>query len=379
MASFLTSAPKYLFAQHTIKKKVDRMPPAKWSKPAFISNDTIISPYVFPDGRVRFEVYAPAAKNVSVRVNSDFTRKPIEFVKNKQGVWSATTVPIKSGAYRYNFMIDGSLVLDNRNPLTSAGATNVQSMVIVSTGSEDFQANKAGISHGMLCTIYYDSPIAGKHRRMHVYLPPNYEQGTTYPVLYLLHGGGDDDVAWATVGQVNFIMDNLIAAGKAKPMIVVLPNCNIKGNLQRVSSSAKDPLIPELFSVIIPYMETHFRVSKSDNDRALAGLSMGGGETAYIGLTHAQKFPYLGIFSAGLPNRKGFEQKYGARIKEMTANLKLIYYGYGTRDPARPDAEATEAYFDSHGIQYVSEETPGGHVWANWRLYLSHLAPRLFR
>lgn len=356
-------------------------PAAAWGKPADTPNGTLRSPVVTPDGRVTFRVYAPEAKNVSARVNSDFFQGPLPFVRNEQGVWSATTKPVSSGAYRYNFMVDGMIVLDNRNPLTSPGALNVQSMVVVSkeNDADDIQVNNPNIAHGTISTVYYNSPVAGPYRRMYVYLPPNYEKGKKYPVLYLLHGGGDDDASWPTVGRPNFILDNLIAAGKAKPMVIVMPSGNINGNLQRVSSSEKDLLIPELLRVIIPYMEANYHVSKSPKDRALAGLSMGGGETADIGLTHTKQFPYLGIWSSGLPNRKGFEQKFGPTLNKETAPLKLIYYGYGTRDPAKPDAEATMKFFDTYGIKYISEETPGGHVWANWRLYLSHMAPLLFR
>lgn len=353
--------------------------PAKWGKPKDTPNDTLSSPVVGADGRVTFRLYAPEAKDVTIRTNSDFTKDPVNFVKNDEGVWSATTTPIPSGAYRYNFMVDGSVVLDNRNPLTSPGALNVQSLVVVSRDSNDIQADKSGIAHGILTPIYYDSPVAGANRRFHLYLPPNYDKQKKYPVLYLIHGGGDDDAAWTTVGRANFIMDNLIAAGKAKPMIVVFPNGSINGNLQRVPSSAEDPFIPELMTVIIPYMEANFNVSKLPEDRALAGLSMGGGQTAYIGLTHMEQFRYLGVFSAGLPDRNRFEEKYGSTLTKDAAKLKLIWYGYGSRDPAKPGAESTLKFFDSYGIKYVSEETTGGHNWANWRYYLGQFAPLLFR
>jgi enterochelin esterase-like enzyme len=355
--------------------------PAVWSKPADTPNDTIVSPVVSPDGRVTFRIYAPEAKNVSVRVNSDFFQGPLPFEKNNSGVWSATTKPVSSGAYRYNFMVDGMVVLDNRNPLTSPGVLNVQSMVVVSKDNDasDIQANQPGIAHGTLSAVYYNSPIAGAHRRMHVYLPPNYEKGKNYPVLYLLHGGGDDDASWATVGRPNFIMDNLIAAGKAKPMIVVMPSGSINGNLQQVSSPEKDPFTPELMTVIIPYMEANYRVSKSSEDRALAGLSRGGNQTIYLGLTHTQQFSYLGVFSSGLPNQKGLEEKYGSTLSKDAARLKLIWFGFGTRDPSKPNALSAQKFLDGYGIKYLSEETPGGHVWANWRRYLSEFAPLLFR
>jgi enterochelin esterase family protein len=358
---------------------VPEPPPAKWSKPPSTPNDTLVSPEVSADGRVTFRLYAPEAQKVSVRVNSDFFKGPILFIKNEQGVWSATTESISSGAYRYNFMVDGATVLDCRNPSTSSGALNVQSLVEVSGGPDDIQANQPGISHGTLATVYYDSPVSKGQRRLHLYLPPGYNKGKDYPVLYLIHGGGDDDEAWPTAGRANFILDNLIAAGKAKPMVVVFPNGGVNGNLQHVSESEKDPFIAELTTVIIPYIEANYSVSKSPEDRALAGLSMGGHQTAFIGLTHTQQFRYLGIFSSGVHKQKSFEDKYGPTLGQEAARLKLIWVGYGTADPARPDGQSLQKMFDRYGIKYQSEETPGGHVWANWRTYLSHFAPQLFR
>lgn len=354
-------------------------PPAQWSKPPSTPNDSLVSPEISPDGRVTFRLYAPEAKSVTVRVNSDFFKGPLQFVKDNQGVWSATTEPVAPGAYRYNFMVDGATVLDPRDPSTSPGALNVQSEVEVSTGPDDIQANRPGIPHGTLVTVYYDSPVSGGQRRLHLYLPPNYETGKDYPVLYLIHGGGDDDEAWPTVGRANFILDNLTATGKAKPMVVVFPNGGINGNLQQVPSMEKDPFIPELLTVIIPYMEAHYRVSKLPEDRAIAGLSMGGHQALYIGLTDPQQFHYVGDFSSGLPNQKAFEEKYGPTLVSQTAALKLIWFGYGRRDPAMPNSLSVQKMLDKYGIKYKSIETPGGHVWANWRFYLSQFAPLLFR
>jgi enterochelin esterase family protein len=268
---------------------------AVWSKPAETPNDSLVSPEVAPDGRVTFRLYAPEARNVSLRMNSDFGRGSLKFVKATNGVWSATSEPAPAGAYRYNFMVDGTTVPDCRNPYTSAGVKTVQSVVEVSRGADDLQANQPGIAHGTISTVYYDSSVAGPGRRLHIYLPPNYEKIRNYPVLYLIHGGGDSDESWPTVGRPNFILDNLIAAGKAKPMVIVFPNGSINGNLQQVKDSDQDPFTPELLTFIIPYIETHYRVSTSPDDRAIAGLSMGGHQTLYTGLTHTKLFHSLVI------------------------------------------------------------------------------------
>ena len=354
--------------------------PAVWSKPAETPNDSLVSPEVAPDGRVTFRLYAPEARNVALRVNSDFgSRGGLRFVKATNGVWSATSEPAPAGAYRYNFMVDGATVLDCRNPYTSAGVKTVQSVVEVSRGADDLQANQPGIAHGTIATVYYDSPVAGTGRRLHVYLPPNYEKGGNYPVLYLIHGGGDSDESWPSVGRPNFILDNLIAAGQARPMVIVFPNGSIHGNLQQVKDPDQDPFTPELLTVIIPYIESHYHVSTSPDDRAIAGLSMGGHQTLYTGLTHTELFHYLLILSSGLPNQASFEKKYGPSLTQNAARLKLIWYGYGTRDPAKPNALATMKLFDRYGIKYQSEEVSGPHDWSTWRLCLGHFAPLLFR
>ncbi len=353
--------------------------PAVWGKPAETPNDSLVSPEVAPDGRVTFRIYAPEAEHVSLRMNSDFHGGPLKFVKATNGVWSATSEPAPAGAYRYNFMVDGTTVPDCRNPYTSAGVKTVQSVVEVLGDADDLQANHPGIPHGTISTIYYDSPVAGNGRRMHVYLPPNYEKGKKYPVLYLIHGGGDDD-SWPTVGRPNFILDNLIAAGKAKPMVIVFPTGSIHGNLQTVKNSDQDPFTPELLKVIIPYIESHYRVSTSPDDRALGGLSKGGHQTFYAGLTHTKLFHTLVLLSCGLPDPKEFEKKYGPMLTKDAARLKLVWYGYGSRDPSKPNALNTMKIFDRYGIKYQSEEVPGGtHDWSTWRTCLGHFAPLLFR
>ncbi len=279
--------------------------PAVWSKPADTPNDSLVSPEVSADGRVTFRIYAPEAKRVSIRMNSDFGKGPLDLVKDDQGVWSVSSEPVPAGAYRYNFMVDGATVPDNRNPHTSPGALNVQSVVAVSRGPDDIHANRPGIPHGTVSTVYYDSPVSGGPRRLHLYLPPDYEKGKDYPVLYLIHGGGDDDAAWPTVGRANFILDNLIADGKAKPMVVVFPNGGVNGNLQQVPEPDKDPFIPELMTVILPYIEANYRVSKLPEHRALAGLSRGGNQTAYIGMTHTGAVPLPRHFQLWISESSG--------------------------------------------------------------------------
>jgi len=356
--------------------------PAGFKMPPRTPNDTLVSPQVAPDGRITFRLYAPEAKSVTLRGEFlDFFQPPLALVKDELGVWSATTEPVLNGAYRYNFIVDGATVLDSRNPETSATATSAQSLVDVSTTADDIQAARAGVPHGAISTVYYDSPVAGGPRRLHLYLPPGYDKGKNYPVLYLIHGGGDADESWPTVGRAGFILDNLIAAGKARPMVLVFPAGGVKGGQPMVADPDKDPFTAELMTVIIPYIEGNYHVSAQPEDRALAGLSMGGIQALNIGLTHTQQFRYVGVFSSGWfpPDLKAFDDKYGATLGQETGRLKLLWVAYGAADIAKPQALKVLKMFDGHGVKYTAEETPGGHTWANWRLYLSQFAPLLFR
>lgn len=272
-------------------------------------------------------------------------------------------------------------MVDPRNTATSATMTTVRSVVVVSLKPDDPQRDRTGMAHGAVETVYYDSAAAGGQRRMHVYLPPDYAKGKDYPVLYLLHGGGDADESWPTVGRAGFILDNLIADGKAKPMVVVFPAGAVKGGQPMVADPDKDLFTQDLLSAIVPYVEAHYKVSPRPENRALAGLSMGGIQTLNIGLTHTADFRYLGVFSSGWfpEGLKAFEDKFGPTLGEKTAALKLFWYAYGDTDIARPNAEKALKMFDQHGVKYITEMTPGGHTWENWRLYLSQFAPLLFR
>jgi len=356
--------------------------PAGFKMPARTPNDTLVSPQVAADGRITFRLYAPEAQSVTLRGEFlDFFQPPPQLAKDGQGVWSITTEPVADGAYRYHFIVDGATVLDSRNPETSATPTTVQNLVDVSTAPDDFQANRSGVPHGTVSTVYYDSSVAGGQRRLHLYLPPGYEEGKNYPVLYLIHGGGDGDESWPTVGRAGFILDNLIAAGKAKPMVVVFPNGGVKGGQPMVADPERDPFTAELLTVIVPFIEANYHVSRRPEDRALAGLSMGGLQTLNIGLTHTQQFRFIGVFSSGWfpADLKAFDEKYGPSLGQETARLKLLWYAYGATDIAKPNALNVLKMFDGYGVKYKTEETPGGHTWTNWRLYLSQFAPLLFR
>ncbi len=344
--------------------------------------DTLVSPEVSQDGRITFRFYAPKAQSVVVKpwFLKD-GQPPIALTKGADGVWSVTTDPVEPGAYRYRFIVDDATVADPRNTYNSPMHRDTYSLVEVPGGADDLQTYHAGIPHGVIVEQDYDSPVAGPGRRLHLYLPPGYDKGKNYPVLYLLHGGGDSDYDWPTEGRAGFILDALIAQGKAKPMIVVLPDGIVEGSHPMTDSPAEDKFGAELTTVIVPLIESQYKVSKMPEMRALAGLSMGGIQTLNIGLTHTKDFRYIGVFSSGwFPDTlKKFEADYGPTLKVETSHLKLFWLAHGSTDIARNNSLAMMKMFNRLGVKYQWEETPGGHTMVNWRLYLSQFAPLLFR
>lgn len=346
----------------------------------------VVSPEVGDDGQVTFRILAPNANSVKLRggdipgldQNADLT-------KNDEGVWEAT-MKIAPGAYRYTFNVDGTSVVDPRNPSVSESNQNVWSLVIV-PGSEFMDTNK--VPHGALSTIHYYSTTLERFRRMQIYTPPGYElDQKKYPVFYLLHGASDSDKSWSTVGRANIIIDNLIAAQKAEPMLVVMPagHTGPFGFGRRDNNSFENDFVND----IMPYVESHYRVLKDRNHRAIAGLSMGGAQTLNIGIPHLDKFGYIGVYSSGIFGLAGnrgnrpaptFEEDH----KEMLANdklkksLKLLWFATGKDDFLIETSRATVKLFEKHGFDVVYKETEGGHVWINWRDYLNEFAPKLFQ
>lgn len=349
-------------------------------------NDNLVSPQV-KDGNVTFSVYAPEAGNVQLSGEMFDYGKYVPLAKAADGVWSVAVPNVAPGTYRYTFRIGGADFVDPRNTEATRSQTRVQSLVHVpGIAVEDDQP----VPHGAMAIVHYRSPVFPSLRRMHVYTPPGYapEKGP-YPVLYLLHGGGDSDENWSTVGRAGFILDNLIAAGKAKPMIVVMPaghvpaaDGSIDGAMTAMSADAdRDPFTKDLIGTIIPYVESHYAASPRARDRAIAGLSMGGVQTGNIGIAYSDKFPWVGIFSSGwFPEvRPEFEKLHGKDMDRAARTERLMWVGWGKTDIARDNSKAMLKMFAAHGIRYQELETEGGHTYANWRLYLSKFAPLLFR
>ena len=352
----------------------------------------VLSPEVSADHKVTFRIHAPNAESVSV-IGTDMPNnaKGAAMTKGAEGVWEVTMGPLVPGAYRYRFSIGGVPVVDPVNPATSESNNNTWSLAVV-PGSEVFDVRN--VPHGAVAEVYYHSTALNRTRRMHVYTPPGYEQGSTkYPVFYLLHGASDSDDSWTSVGRANFILDNLIAAGKAKPMIVVMPAGHTTRGGFSVPGGA-DEFARDFLTDVIPYVEKHYRVLTDRNNRAMAGLSMGGGQTLSVALPNLNRFAYMGVFSSGLfqmfgtgrgnaPNTQSptWEQQNAKVLDDagLRKGLKLFWFGTGKDDFLLKTSQQTVEMFRKHGFEVKYDETEGGHTWLVWRDYLSSFAPQLFR
>lgn len=349
----------------------------------------VVSPEVKADRQVTFRILA--AKAEAVRLNSSDLpgdpRQPRAFTKGDNSIWTLTIGPVDPGTYRYTFNVDGVSVVDPRNASVSESNGNVWSVVHV-PGS-DFM-DTTDVPHGAVAAIHYRSSTLHRTRRMHVYTPPGYEAGQEkYPVFYLLHGAGDCDDSWTSVGRANFILDNLIAAGKAKPMIVVMPAGHTGPFAFGAPSTDGRPNLganafeQDFLKDIRPYIEKNYRVLTDRPNRAIAGLSMGGAQTLSIALPNLKDFAYVGVYSSGLlfRNFADWEKENQAILDDATAKagLKLLWFATGSQDFLINQTRQTVEMLKKHGFSPVFKETTGGHTWINWQQYLNEFAPQLFR
>lgn len=348
-------------------------------------NDTLHSPVVGTDGNVTFQLFAPKATAVTLRSEGPaaFANQPL--AKNAEGVWTYT-VSLAPDLYIYWYDVDSAVVSDPRNNHPRINMTTVRSLLEVPGPADDLIAER-NVPHGTLSEVWYHSASLDAPRRMHVYTPPGYATSTRrYPVLYLLHGAGDNDTAWPDVGRANFILDNLIAAGRAKPMIVVMPAGHTPRSGGLFQPNMPDPFINDFLKDIMPLAEHQFRVLPGQRNRAIAGLSMGGDQTLRIALTNLDKFAYIGVFSSGILggdslSARRFEDAHHVTFDDPKVNdkIKLLWLGIGKEDFLLPYSRQTRAVFDAHHIKYTFVESEGGHTWPNWRAYLNTFAPLLFR
>jgi enterochelin esterase family protein len=353
-----------------------------------------VSPEVAAEKKITFRIHAPKASAVRL-TGSDIpgVAMGVAMKKGDNGVWEATVGPVPSGAYRYTFNVDGVSVIDPRNPSTSESNANTWSLVHV-PGSEI--SDTKDVPHGAVASITYQSQPLKRFRRMHVYTPPGYEKGDgKYPVFYLLHGAMDCDASWSTVGRAGFILDNLIAAGKAKPMIVVMPAGHtgpfrFGPPADRSFEKQMDEFGEDFVKSVKPYVESNYRVLADPAHRAIAGLSMGGAQTLNVAFSHLDEFGYIGVFSSGIfgiaggfggsaPNTQ-WEDSHKAVLDnpDLKKGIRLIWFGCGKEDFLVKTSEATVAMLKNHQFTVVSKESAGGHTWINWRDYLDEFAQMLF-
>ena len=361
-----------------------------------------MSPEVISDRRVVFRVFAPTADDVRL-VGTDIPRnlQGIAMTKSENAVWEVSVGPLEPGAYRYHFNVNGVAVIDPRSPAISESNNNVWSLVYVP--GADFMETK-DVPHGAVAAVTYESTALKRARRMHIYTPPGYESGTgTFPVLYLLHGAGDNDESWTSVGRAGFILDNLIVAKKARPMIVVMPAGHTsRAPVNAIGRSATDEFVQDFVQDLMPYVEKHYRVLADRDHRAIAGLSMGGNQTLHVAIPRLDQFANVGVFSSGLlgagPGRRGaaaapgapppapaldtvWADEHLAALDSSAAKhaLKVFWFATGSEDRLLPTTKATVELFKTHGFTPVFKESAGGHTWLNWRDYLNEFAPQLFQ
>jgi enterochelin esterase-like enzyme len=375
------------------------------------------SPEIHPDRTVTFRILAPKSAEVTLNGSWDGATN-LPMTKDDEGIWSTTVGPLPAQLFGYWFLVDGVKALDPGNAETQRDGVRFDSMLLISGPEDDLWTFK-DVPHGAVEEVWYPSPtLKLASRRMTVYLPPDYmSNNTKYPVLYLLHGGGGDEDAWITMGRANIILDNLFAEGKAKPMIVVMPNGNATQTVsqgfgfgptparQAVQAPAPPPLqaagaapgggrgasggrggapqvyagsFPEsLVKDVIPFVEKHYRVIANKDNRAIAGLSMGGGHTLTATNNNPGVFGYIGVFSSG---PRTVDDAYEKQLLAVKAGgVKYYWTGAGTTDMAREGTVTLEAEVKKLGFNTSYTEIPGNHYWFLWRYFLGQFGSVMFK
>ena len=390
--------------------------PASYSQQAAgrgAATPRIVSPEIHPDRTVTFRLAAPKANLVTLNGSWQGARD-IPMTKDDSGVWSATIGPLGAQLWGYWYLVDGVKALDPGNGETQRDGSRIDNLLMIS-GPESDMWDFKDVPHGTLHIVWFPSPtLKQDRRRMYVYTPPGYEAGQTrYPVLYLLHGGGGDEDAWVTMGRANVILDNLLAAGKAKPMIVVMPNGNATQTVsqgyaygptparQAVQAPAPPPLqapagsgrgaaaaprppqpytgsYPEsLVKDVIPFVEKNYRTLAGKDNRAIAGLSMGGGHTLMATNNNPGVFGYIGVFSSG---PRTVDEAYEKQLDAVKAGgVKFYWTGAGTTDMAREGTMNLHSLLEKHGFKTSYKEIEGSHYWFLWRDFLADFGSIAFR
>jgi enterochelin esterase family protein len=355
--------------------------------------NTLLSPEVHPDRTVTFRYRAPKAKEVSLIGEITQRKGPLPLSKDESGIWTLTTAPLKPEIWIYNFLVDGVDVLDPSNPaIKPVPPGQLISNFVEVPGDSPFDYDSQAVPHGEVRMMLYESAAMGFTRTLWVYTPPGYDTSKKrYPVLYLLHGNGEEVSGWVRNGRANVILDNLLAQGKIQPMIVVMPQGHALQApgvepLKRVTgeTSMFSPLFPkDLLEQIIPLVEKSYRAKTSRDSRAIAGLSMGGGQALSIGLGHPELFKYVLGYSAAIgPNFLDIQEvlnRVTANPQSTNRDFGLIWISCGQQDFLYKANESLHEDLTNHGINHKYVETEGTHVWSVWRKNLSASLPLLFR
>ena len=373
------------------------MPVEALAQQALWGKAPVVSPEIHENQTVTFRLRAPKA--VKVQVTGDFLSKGVaDLVENKEGVWEYTTLePLKPELYGYNFVVDGLKMNDPSNVYLIRDVSTITYVFIIGGDRADlYKVND--VPHGTVSKVWYDSPALGMDRRLTIYTPAGYEMsGKRYPVFYLLHGMGGDENAWSELGRATQILDNLIAQGQAEPMIVVMTNGNAALEAAPGESSLGWETQPTFqlpktmegsfethFPDVVKFVDKHYRTKANKKNRAIAGLSMGGFHSLHISKQYPDMFNYVGLFSAAIMPGKNVEspiyQDMEGKLATQFAKKPALYWiAIGKADFLYKANEEYRKLLDEKGYPYEYFENEDGHIWKNWRIYLSEFVPRLFK
>ena len=376
-----------------------------FAQQALMGGASTVSPQINEDGSVTFRLNAPKA--ITVQLTGDFLPETmmdtpfgkfevagsVDMVQNRDGIWEYTTEPLEGELYSYSFTVNGTRQMDPSNIYQNRDVATWTNIFTISAekGDKGYWYEVHDVPHGSVSHVWYNSPTLKAQRRITVYTPAGYEDNpkAKYPVFYLLHGSGGDEDAWSDLGRTAQILDNLIAEGKAKPMIVVMPNGVYYNNAApgaavnmfqpTLTNSRSDSTveIEDSFPDLISFIESHYHVAKGMYNRAVAGLSMGGRQSSALSRRYPTMFGYVGMFSGVVPpDEDGFDEALEATFK---ANPKLHWIGVGSADGVKVNSLKLKEYCDAHGYPVTYYESDGGHIWRNWRVYLTIFAQQLFK
>jgi enterochelin esterase family protein len=345
---------------------------------------TVVSPEIHADRTVTFRLYAPMATNVTLTGDwlatlATRTGGVTKMTKGADGIWSYTSTPLEATGHLYFFTLDGLDIADPVNPVTKSRSRTSASLVEV-PGNPTPVWQLQSVPRGSVAINTQHSTAYNDEHSFAVYLPPGYQAGAKrYPVLYLVHGSGDVFISWTTAGNANIILDNLIAQKKAVPMIIVMPFLG-RAYPQVPADPGREQFDDYLIKELVPYIDANYRTVANRKNRAMAGLSAGGGATFNVGLKHPEVFSEFGFFSAGEIAPANINRyPWLASKKAAAEKFDLFWFSYGNEDPNHVPAGAFDQALTSNGIDHTYYTRDGGHVWPVWRSSLTEFAPRLFR